>query len=91
MRITRFDLLPDAAQRADWARILDCDQSTIYRADLNGRLKSSKPGGRITIYAKREILRWLGLETAAGEATRPHQEEEKPLPASQWRPKRRQK
>ncbi len=61
MRIPKIDNLPDVAQRAEWARLLECDASTLYRAEMAQQLKGSKPGGRIVIYSKRDILRWLGI------------------------------
>jgi hypothetical protein len=62
MRIPRIDSLPDVAQRAEWARLLRVDASTLYRADMAGQLRGSKPGGRIVLYSKKAILRWLGIE-----------------------------
>jgi hypothetical protein len=62
MRIPSITTLPDVAQRAEWARLLEMDASTLYRAEMAGQLKGSKPGGRSVIYTKRAILRWLEIE-----------------------------
>lgn len=62
MRIPAINSLPEAANGAQWARELDCNTSTIYRADVVlGKLKRSNPGGAQAIYTKRAILAWLGL------------------------------
>jgi hypothetical protein len=57
--------LPDLAQRAEWARLLTCDATTLYRAERSGDLKGLKPTGRAVVYTKKAILAWLGLETIA--------------------------
>jgi hypothetical protein len=62
MRIPAIDSLPEAANGAQWARELDCNTSTIYRADVVlGKLKRSNPGGTQAIYTRRAVLEWLGL------------------------------
>jgi hypothetical protein len=62
MRIPHIYDLPDLAQRAEWARLLECDMTTLYRAEKSGDLKGSKPTGRAVVYTKKAILAWLGLE-----------------------------
>jgi hypothetical protein len=62
MRIPKIENLPDLAQRAEWARLLKCDNTTLYRAEKSGDLKGSKPTGRAVVYLKKDILRWLGIE-----------------------------
>ena len=63
MRILSITKLPDVAQRAEWARLLEMDASTLYRAEMAGQLKGSKPGGRSADSdTKRAILRWLEIE-----------------------------
>jgi hypothetical protein len=64
MRIPKIDALPDLAQRAEWARRLECDYTTLYRAEKSGALKGSKPTGRAVLYTKKAIMTWLGLELA---------------------------
>jgi hypothetical protein len=65
MRIPHFDSLPDLAQRAEWARLIKCDPTTLYRAEKAGDLKGSKPTGRAVLYSKQAIFDWLGLEAVA--------------------------
>jgi hypothetical protein len=65
MRIPKIDSLPDLAQRAEWARLLECDMTTLYRAEKSGDLKGFKPTGRAVVYTKKAILSWLGLELAS--------------------------
>jgi hypothetical protein len=62
MRIPSIDKLPDVAQRSEWARLLEVDNSTLYRAEQAGDLKGFKPSGRSVIYRKTDILKWIGIE-----------------------------
>ena len=62
MRIPHIEKLPDLAQRAEWARLLQCDYTTLARAEARGDIKGSRPTGRSVIYTKTEILEWLGVE-----------------------------
>jgi predicted site-specific integrase-resolvase len=50
------------AQRSEWARILDCDASSLYRAERAGLLIAAKTKGGKVLYTKESILEWLGLE-----------------------------
>jgi hypothetical protein len=61
MRIPSLENLPAATNRSQWAKELGCDQSTLYRAELQKKLKRANPGSPHAIYTKAEILRWLGL------------------------------
>ena len=62
MHIGKISDWPDAAQRIVWAKILEINPSTLYRADKDRRLKGSRPGGRTVIYTKAAIAKWLGIE-----------------------------
>jgi hypothetical protein len=61
MRISKISSLPDAAQRAEWARLLRVDQTTLYRAEMRGDLKGCRGRNGAAIYRKEQILDWLGL------------------------------
>jgi predicted DNA-binding transcriptional regulator AlpA len=61
MRIPQIDKLPDLAQRSEWARLLEINPTTLYRAEKRGDLTGSRPTGRSVVYTKAEILRWLGV------------------------------
>jgi hypothetical protein len=61
MIIPDINKLPFAARRARWARELQCDASTLYRAEIEKRLTRTKENGP-PIYTKASILRWLGIE-----------------------------
>ena len=65
MRIPSIDKLPDLAQRAEWARLLEVDYSTLYRAEARGEIKGARPTGRAVVYSKDSILKWLGFEPKA--------------------------
>jgi hypothetical protein len=65
MRIPKIDNLPDLAQRAEWARLLQCDATTLYRAEKGGDLKGFKATGKAVLYTKDAVLTWLGLEGVA--------------------------
>jgi hypothetical protein len=62
MKIPRVEDLPDAASRPHWAEALRLNESTLYRADRQGKLQASRVGGRTVIYTKRAILKWLGID-----------------------------
>jgi hypothetical protein len=62
VKIPRLETLPDAARRSTWARLLEMDQATFYRAERAGKLQSAKPGARTVLYTRKAILAWLGLE-----------------------------
>lgn len=62
MRIINIADLPDVAQRSEWARILKCDSTTLYRAEREKSLRRSKPTGKLVLYTKKEILRWLAVD-----------------------------
>jgi hypothetical protein len=66
MHIGKISDWPDAAQRIVWAKILEINPSTLYRADKNGLLRGSSPGGRTIVYTKKAILKWLGIELDNG-------------------------
>jgi hypothetical protein len=61
MRIPKLSDLPDLAQRAEWARRLQCDHTTLYRAEMRGDLKGYRGRNGAAIYSKKQILDWLGL------------------------------
>lgn len=62
MKSIKFDALPDVARRCAWARILEMDSSTFWRAEKEGKLTSSRPGAKTVLYTKEEILHWLGVK-----------------------------
>ena len=62
MRIPTLENLPSAAQRAEWARILGCNASSLYRAEKLGLLAAVKTKGGRVMYTKETVLEWLGLE-----------------------------
>jgi predicted site-specific integrase-resolvase len=62
MRIPQIDKLPDVAQRAEWARLLEVDYTTLARAENRGDIKGYRPTGRAVIYTKETILQWLGVQ-----------------------------
>jgi hypothetical protein len=66
MHIGKISDWPDAAQRIVWAKILEINPSTLYRADKDNRLCGSRPGGRTVVYTKKAILQWLGIELENG-------------------------
>jgi hypothetical protein len=61
MKILNASKLPAAASRSEWARLLHVDPSTLRRADIEGALQVSRVGGRLRIYTKAAILKWLKL------------------------------
>jgi len=61
MRIPQIEKLPDLAQRSEWARQLECNYTTLARAEANGLIKGHRPTGRAVVYTKETILHWLGL------------------------------
>jgi hypothetical protein len=64
MLITSIRDLPDAAQRSEWSRRLGLNPSTFYRAEQRKQLKRLSPNGRIAVYRKTDILKWLQIEEA---------------------------
>ena len=62
MRIPRLDSLPDIAQRSEWAKLLEVDHSTLYRAEMRGDLEGFRPTGRSVVYTKDAILSWIGIK-----------------------------
>jgi hypothetical protein len=62
MKCVKLDTLPDVARRSAWARLLEMDASTFWRAEKEGKLISSRPGSKTVLYTKTEILNWLGLK-----------------------------
>jgi hypothetical protein len=62
MRIPPSDNLPAVAQRAEWARLLNCAASSLYRAEKQGLLSPARTKGGRILYTKDSILEWLGLE-----------------------------
>jgi hypothetical protein len=65
VKIPDIARLPDACHAAEWARLLSCNPSTIYRAEQANQLRRSPSRGSRALYSKREILRWLGLSALA--------------------------
>jgi hypothetical protein len=62
MHIQNLQELPDVAERSKWSKAIGLHPSTFQRAERAGKLKNSKPGGRVAIYKKRDVLRWLQLD-----------------------------
>ena len=62
IRIPRLEDMPVAAQRADWAKILNCDESTLWRSQKTGLLVGTKGRTGQVLYTRDAILAWLGLE-----------------------------
>jgi predicted site-specific integrase-resolvase len=65
MKIPEINSLPGATSRAKWARILEINQSTLWRAEQRGLLEGlrTKSGG--VIYTKEAILEWVGMAQKA--------------------------
>jgi len=59
MRIPQLNLLPDVAQRAEWARILEMNYTTLARAEERGEITGHRPTGRSVVYTKETILGWI--------------------------------
>ena len=59
MKIPRIETLPDLAQRAEWARILETDYTTLARAEQRGDIHGHRPTGRSVLYTKETILGWI--------------------------------
>ena len=62
MRIPSIEDLPAATTRAEWARELQCNQSTLFRAESQKKLERVNPGSAHAIYTRASILEWLGLD-----------------------------
>ena len=62
MKIPNLADLPEVAQGSEWARALQSYPSTITRAYQSGKLHGSKIGRRTVLFAKNDILEWLGLQ-----------------------------
>jgi hypothetical protein len=61
MNISNVDRLPAVAQEIAWAKLLDCDRITLYRARKKGLLKGSKVNNAV-VYTRAEILSYLGVK-----------------------------
>jgi hypothetical protein len=61
MRIPSIEDLPAATTRAGWAKELACNQSTLFRAEREKKLRRANPGSAQVIYLRRDILAWLGI------------------------------
>ena len=62
MYIQSIEDLPDVAERSIWVKKLGYHASTFQRAERQGKLEKISPGGRVAIYRKRDILKWLQLD-----------------------------
>lgn len=61
MYIPPLDSLPGGASRAKWAKVLQVHETTLYRAERNGRLKAQRTAAGTVIYTKEAILEYLGF------------------------------
>ena len=61
MKIPNLENLPALTTRAGWAKAIDCNQSTLYRAEMQKKLKRANPGSWHAIYTRDAVLAWLGL------------------------------
>jgi hypothetical protein len=62
MHIQNLEDLPDVAERSKWTKLTGLHASTFQRAERQGKLKKISPGGRVAVYKKRDVLRWLQLD-----------------------------
>jgi hypothetical protein len=62
MNIENLDALPDIATRTRWARLIEVDQSTLWRAEARGALKGTRTKSGGAIHTKAQILDWLGVQ-----------------------------
>jgi hypothetical protein len=61
MRIPPIENFPENDQRAGWARFLEIDSSTLFRAEARGELRGIRTKTGRVIYTKAAILDWLNL------------------------------
>ena len=61
MHIPNLDSLPEAGTRATWARLLEINPTTLWRAERKADLKGQRAANGSVIYTKRSILEWLGF------------------------------
>ena len=62
MRIPSIEDLPAATTRAGWARELQINQSTLFRAEKQKKLARVNPRSARAIYTRASILAWIGLD-----------------------------
>jgi hypothetical protein len=62
MKISNLSSLPAIMQGRELARLLHSYPSTITRAYQTGALRGSKIGRRTVLFAKADVLDWLGFE-----------------------------
>ena len=61
MRIPALESFPEIGQRAEWCRLLQIDQSTLFRAQQRGEIASIKTRTGRVLYTKAAVLAWLNL------------------------------
>ncbi|MBK8100828.1 MAG: helix-turn-helix domain-containing protein [Planctomycetes bacterium] len=64
------DRLPTLLTRSEVAKLARCCVRTVQRAECSGLLRAVRRGGvgsTKTLYARGDVLRWLGIEQGAHE------------------------